>query len=96
MSSSEPDALIQLFPGVQFQTVGYINMPNIQYSIDPTSAQLIPYVPNAMTTQMVDNPSANPVIGTLDDPGTFYTFNVFNNGHGFLQIVSIRCKGFCF
>ncbi|HEX5126557.1 MAG TPA: hypothetical protein VFW00_07435 [Rhodocyclaceae bacterium] len=82
--ASEPAQLAHV-PGVRLN-VGF--SAGGDWGIGFKTHTIIPYFP-------VLGPAGGAISGTLYDPNTFYTFNVFNSGKGQFIIKSIRCLGVC-
>jgi hypothetical protein len=96
INSNEPARLLHLIPASLngYVTVGKVgNDSNFMFNMGGISADMVPYFPNHINQAMV-NGEARP--GSLYDPNTYYTFNVYNDplSPGF-RIVSIRCAGWC-
>lgn len=95
VNANEPARLLHT-PGPRFNVGLFIGIPGAgAWTMGSNTHALIPYVPIDLDFGMINNPAGNPRPGTLFDPNTFYTFNVFNDGKGDLVITSIRCLGIC-
>jgi len=95
INANEPARLLHT-PGIHFNVGLFIGVPGAgAWTMGSNTHAFIPYVPIGLDFGMVNNPASNPRPGTLFDPNTFYTFNVFNDGKGDLVIKSIRCQGIC-
>jgi hypothetical protein len=87
-------------PNTVYQAVTYpywdggltISGGTLSFLTGANAAQQIPYFPLRITGTIVS--SQTPLPGTLFDPGTYYTFNAYNDGTQFV-IASVRCAGVC-
>ncbi len=92
----EPSTLVQVLPGtintgIYMGVIG--TLPPITISTGAIDVRKAPYFPLNANARYLD--AGEPIPGTLFDPDTYYTFDVYNNGSGLFVIKSIRCAGVC-